>query len=49
MTADQAAAVAAFDRSRELAEQQRRQRLAAQDVDAESLHARMQQRLLIRN
>lgn len=49
MTAEQAAAVAAFDRSRELAEQQRRQRLAAQDVDAESLHARMQQRLLIRN
>lgn len=49
MSAEQAAAVAAVERSKELAEQQRRQRLAARDVDAESLHARMQQRLMIRN
>lgn len=49
MSAEQAAAVAAFERSKEFAEQQRRQRLAAHDVDAESLHTRMQQRLLIRN
>jgi curved DNA-binding protein CbpA len=49
MSAEQAAAVAAFERTKELAEQQRRQRLAAHDVDAESLHTRMQQRLMIRN
>ena len=49
MTAEQAAAVAAFDRAKEHAEEQRRRRLAAHDVNAESAHDRMKSRLMINN
>ncbi len=49
LTADEAAAVAAFERAKEHAESQRRQRLAVHDVNAESLHERMKGRLTILN
>lgn len=49
MTPEQAAAVAAIERARELAEAQRRQRVAARDVDAESVHNRLKGRLLIKS
>lgn len=49
MTAEQAAAVAAFDASRKAAEEQRLRRLAARDVDAEAMHEKMRSRLMIRN
>jgi hypothetical protein len=49
MTADQAAAVAAFERAKEHAEEQRRRRLAAHDVNAESAHERLKNRLMINN
>jgi hypothetical protein len=48
MTPEQAAAVRSFEAAREAAEQQRRQRAAARDVDIESQHSRLQNRLLIR-
>ena len=48
MPAEQAMAVAAFEKSREMAEAQRRQRVAARDVDAGALHDRLKGRLTIR-
>ena len=47
MSADEAAAVAAFDRARVAAEEQRRQRLAARDVDSETAYNRLKGRLMI--
>lgn len=49
LSADEAAAVASFERAKEHAEAQRRQRLAVHDVSAESLHERMKGRLTILN
>ena len=49
MTAEQAAAVAAFDRAKEHAEEQRRRRLAVHDVGAEAAHERLKNRLMINN
>jgi len=49
MTHEQAAAVRAFDTAREAAERQRQQRAAARDVDIESQHSRLKNRLLIRD
>lgn len=49
MSPEQAAAVAAIERARELAEAQRRQRVAARDVDAEAVHNRLKGRLLIKS
>jgi hypothetical protein len=48
MSAEEAAAVAAFERAKAAAEEERRRRLAVHDVDAESLHERLKNRLLIR-
>lgn len=48
MTPEQAAAVAAFERARELAEIQRQQRVAARDVDAEAVHNRLKSRVIIK-
>lgn len=48
MSAEESAAVAAFERAREHAEQQRRARAAARDVDAEAVHNRLKGRLMIR-
>lgn len=48
MSEEEAAAVAAFERAKEAAEQQRQQRLAARDVDAEALQTRLKNRLLIK-
>jgi hypothetical protein len=47
MTADQAAAVAAFERAKAAAEMQRQTRMAARDVDAAAYHDRLKNRLLI--
>jgi len=47
LTADEMATAAAFDRAKERAEEDRRKRLAARDVDAEALHSRLQKRLMI--
>jgi hypothetical protein len=47
LTTEEAATVAAFDRAKERAEEERRKRVAARDVDAESVHARLQKRLMI--
>jgi hypothetical protein len=47
MTAEQAAAVRSFEMAREQAERQRAQRLAARDVDIESQHSRLKNRLMI--
>lgn len=49
MSPEQAAAVAAIERARELAEAQRRQRVAARDIDAEAVHNRLKGRLLIKS
>jgi hypothetical protein len=49
MTPEQAAAVAAFERARDLSEIQRQQRVAARDVDAEAAHNRLKGRLLIKS
>ena len=49
LTAEEAAAVASFDRAKEHAEAQRRQRLAVHDVSAETAHERMKGRLMIQN
>jgi hypothetical protein len=46
---DEAAAVAAFDRAKQVAEEDRQRRMAARDVDAETAHNRLQKRLLVRN
>lgn len=48
MTPEQAAAVRAFEAARAAAEQQRLQRAAARDVDIETQHTRMKNRLMIR-
>jgi hypothetical protein len=45
----ESAAILAMERAKEQAEEQRRRRLAAQDVSAETMHARMQRRLNIQN
>lgn len=47
LTAEELATAAAFDRAKERAEEERRKRLATRDVDAESVHARLQKRLMI--
>jgi hypothetical protein len=47
LNASESAAVQAFERAKEQAEEQRRRRLAANDVNAETLHMRMQKRLNI--
>jgi len=49
LSADEAAAVAAFDRAKQVAEEERQRRMAARDVDAETAHNRLQKRLMIRN
>lgn len=49
LSANESAAVQAFERARELAEEQRRRRLAAHDVDSEAVHSRLQKRLNIQN
>jgi hypothetical protein len=49
LTTEEAAAVASFDRAKEHAEAQRRQRLAVHDVSAETAHERMKGRLMIQN
>ena len=49
LNANESAAVQAFERARELAEEQRRRRLAAHDVDSEAVHSRLQRRLQIQN
>jgi len=49
MTPEQAAAIAAFERARELSEIQRQQRVAARDVDAEAAHNRLKGRLIIKS
>ena len=49
MSAQEAAAVAAFERTKAAAEEERRRRLAVHDVEAESMHERMKSRLMIRN
>ena len=47
LSADEAAAVAAFDKAKEAAEIARQRRVAARDVDADTLHTRMKTRLMI--
>lgn len=47
MTAEQAAAVAAFEQAKAAAEAQRQRRAAARDVDAAAYHDRLKNRLLI--
>jgi hypothetical protein len=47
MTAEQAAAVRSFEMAREQAERARQQRAAARDVDIESQHSRLKNRLMI--
>jgi len=47
LSTEEAATVAAFDRAKERAEEERRKRVAARDVDAESVHSRLQKRLMI--
>jgi len=46
-SAEEAAAVAAFDKAKEVAELARQRRVAARDVDADSVHTRMKNRLMI--
>jgi hypothetical protein len=48
MTPEQASAVRSFEMAREAAEQQRRQRAAARDVDIETAHNKIKGRLMIR-
>jgi hypothetical protein len=48
-SAEEAAAVAAFDKAKEAAEIARQRRVAARDVDADSLHTRMKNRLMIQS
>ena len=49
LNTNESAAVQAFERAREAAEEQRRRRLAARDVDAEAAHSHIQRRLNIQN
>lgn len=49
LSAEEATAVAAFDRAKQAAEEDRQRRMAARDVDAETAHNRLQKRLLVRN
>jgi len=44
---EEAAAVAAFDRAKQAAEEARQRRVAARDVDAESAHQKLQRRLML--
>lgn len=44
---EEAAAVAAFDRAKQAAEEARQRRVAAKDVDAESAHQKLQRRLML--
>ena len=47
LSAEEAAAVAAFDRAKQAAEEARQRRMAARDVDSESAHQKLQRRLMI--
>jgi hypothetical protein len=47
MTAEQAAAVAAFEQAKAAAEAARQRRAAARDVDAAAFHDRLKNRLMI--
>jgi len=47
LSAEEAAAVAAFDRAKQAAEEARQRRVAARDVDAESAHQKLQRRLML--
>jgi hypothetical protein len=47
MSAEEAAAVAAMDAAKKHAELQRQRRAAAHDVDAGTVHERLQRRLMI--
>jgi len=47
LTAEEAVAVAAFDRAKQAAEEARQRRVAAKDVDAESAHQKLQRRLML--
>jgi len=49
LSAQESAAVQAFERAREDAEAKRRARVAARDVDTEQAHARIQRRMMIQN
>lgn len=49
LSAQEQAALRSFEAAKEQAERMRQQRAAARDVDAETAHVRMQQRLMIRN
>jgi hypothetical protein len=49
LSADEAAACAAFDRAKLHAEEQRQRRAAAQDVNSETLHNRLKSRLMIQS
>jgi hypothetical protein len=44
---EEAAAVAAFDKAKQAAEEARQRRVAAKDVDAESAHQKLQRRLML--
>ena len=47
LSAEEAAAVAAFDRAKAAAEEARQRRVAAKDVDAETAHQKLQRRLML--
>jgi hypothetical protein len=47
LSTDEAATIAAFDRAKERAEEERRKRMAVHDVNAASVHERLQKRLMI--
>lgn len=47
LSPEEAAAVAAFDRAKQAAEEARQRRVAAKDVDAESAHQKLQRRLML--
>lgn len=49
LSADESAAILALERAKEVAEETRRRRLAARDVDIETVHERLQKRLTIQN
>jgi hypothetical protein len=47
LSPEEAAAVAAFDRAKQAAEEARQRRVAEKDVDAESAHQKLQRRLML--
>ena len=49
LNTQESAAVQAFERARDVAEEQRRRRMAARDIDAEMAHSKIQRRLNIQN